>query len=299
MTGLTSEQARAALERVGQNSLPAKPQRALLARIFAQLKNALIYLLLAALAVDLAAWMLQGAVGVPLEALAILAIIFLNAGLGVLQEYRSEQALLELQRLGAPHAWVLRDQSFVRIAATQLVPADVVRLEAGDRVPADGIVEAPESLSVDESVLTGELLPVDKAQDEELLCGTLVTHGHCLMSVSRTGKYGNMGKLATSIGTIDTTKTPLEQRVAELGGRIARVVLVLYAGMALLGFAVQGWSHPLPILAPLRDVMGLVPRPTPYLGIVALALLTTLALGELILRVLRPKVAHSQIALAA
>lgn len=272
MTGLTSEQARAALERVGTNALPAKPPRALLVRIALQLKNALIYLLLAALAVDLAAWLLEGAVGVPLEALAILAIIFLNAGLGVLQEYRSEQALLELQRLGAPQAWALRDDAFVRIDATQLVPADVVRLEAGDRVPADGTVEAPESLSVDESVLTGEFLPVDKAEGEELLCGTIVTHGHCLMSVSRTGKYSNMGKLAASIGAIDTSKTPLEQRVAELGGRIARVVLVLCVAMALLGFAVQGWSQPLPILMfAVAFGVAVVPEGMPTMMTLALA----------------------------
>jgi Ca2+-transporting ATPase len=272
MTGLTSNQAREALERVGSNSLPAKPPRALLVRIFAQLKNALIYLLLAALAVDLAAWLLEGAVGVPLEALAILAVIFLNAALGVLQEYRSEQALLELQRLGAPRAWALRDESFVRIDAAELVPGDVVRLEAGDRVPADGTTLAPESLSVDESVLTGEFMPVDKTDGEELLSGTLVTHGHCLMSVSRTGKYSNMGKLAASIGAIDTGKTPLEQRVAELGGRIARVVLVLCVGVAVLGFSVQGWSHPLPILMfAVAFGVAVVPEGMPTMMTLALA----------------------------
>jgi P-type Ca2+ transporter type 2C len=272
MTGLTSDQAREALERVGSNSLPAKPPRALLMRIFAQLKNALIYLLLAALAVDLAAWLLEGAVGIPLEALAILAVIFLNAALGVLQEYRSEQALLELQRLGAPRAWALRDDSFVRIDAAELVPGDVVRLEAGDRVPADGVAAAPESLSVDESVLTGEFMPVDKAEGEELLSGTLVTHGHCLMNVSRTGKYSNMGKLAASIGAIDTSKTPLEQRVAELGGRIARVVLVLCVGVAVLGFAVQGWSHPLPILMfAVAFGVAVVPEGMPTMMTLALA----------------------------
>jgi P-type Ca2+ transporter type 2C len=272
LTGLTSDQARAALERFGTNALPAKPPRALLGRIFAQLSNALIYLLLAALAIDLAAWLMAGAIGVPLEALAILAIILLNAGLGVLQEYRSEQALLELQRLGAPRAWALRDQSFVRIDAAELVPGDVVRLEAGDRVPADGIVAAPESLSVDESVLTGEAMPVDKSVAEELLCGTLVTHGHCLMSVSRTGKNSNMGKLAASIGAIDTTKTPLEQRVAELGGRIARVVLVLCVGVALLGFAVQGLSHPLPILMfAVAFGVAVVPEGMPTMMTLALA----------------------------
>ena len=100
MTGLTADQARAALERFGANALPAKRPRSFAERFISQLKSALIYLLLFALAVDLVAWAMAGASGAPLEALAIFGVILLNAMLGVAQEYRSESALLELQRLG-------------------------------------------------------------------------------------------------------------------------------------------------------------------------------------------------------
>jgi Ca2+-transporting ATPase len=116
----------------------------LTARLLTQLDGALIYLLLLALVVDLVGWLLAGAHGTPLEALAILTIVVLNATLGVLQEYRSERALAELSRLGAPKAWALRDGNFYRVDATELVPGDVVRLEAGDRVPADGNALEPE-----------------------------------------------------------------------------------------------------------------------------------------------------------
>jgi len=155
VTGLTAEQARSALRRFGPNALPLKRPPSLVQRLGAQLKNALIYLLLLALLVDLVAWAVAGARGVPLEAVAILGVILLNAALGVLQEFRSERALLELRRLSAPRAWVLRSAYFERIDTAIIVPGDVVRLEAGDRVPADGAALQAETLSVDESALTG------------------------------------------------------------------------------------------------------------------------------------------------
>jgi Ca2+-transporting ATPase len=248
MTGLSSTEAQAALERVGPNALQAKPPKSILARLRAQLQSALIYVLLAALLIDLLAWALAGASGVPLEALAIFAVVLLNAGLGVLQEFRSERALLELERLGAPRAWVLRDDCFQHIDAAGIVPGDIVRLEAGDRVPADGATQHSESLNVDESVLTGESLPVEKNDGDELLSGTLISHGRALLLVQRTGPSSNMGKLAATLGSIDTSKTPLERRVDELGRRIARVVGVLCLLMVVGGFAVQGFSQPLPIL---------------------------------------------------
>ena len=271
-TGLTATQARETLERVGANTLPARAPRSLGSRVASQLKSALIYLLLLALTIDLAAWVLAGAMGVPLEAIAILAVVLLNAGLGVLQEYRSEQALRELQRLGAPRAWVARDGQFERIDAATIVPGDLVRLEAGDRVPADGLTEHPEALCVDESVLTGEALSVDKAVGDELLSGSIVAHGRALLRVTRTGERSNMGKLATTIGAIDTTKTPLEQRVDELGRRIARVVGVLCGLMALVGFAVQGWSQPIPILLfAVAFGVAVVPEGMPAMMTLALA----------------------------
>ncbi len=214
----------------------------------AQLKSALIYLLLIALAVDLVAWAIAGAQGVPLEALAILCVILLNAVLGVLQEYRSERALQELRRLGAPRAWVLRGGYFERIDAAAIVPGDVVRLEAGDRVPADGAVRAPETLCVDESALTGESMPVDKSEADRLLSGTLISHGRTSLEVDLTGPRSNMGKLAATLGAIDASRTPLEQRVDDLGRTIARVVAGMCLVMVVAGLAINGFSRPLPIL---------------------------------------------------
>jgi Ca2+-transporting ATPase len=248
VNGLTGEQAQEALRRFGPNALPAKRSRSFSSRVLGQLRSALMYLLLVSLAADLLAWTLAGAHGAPLEALAILCVILLNAVLGVLQEYRSEQALRELERLAAPRAWVLRDAYYQHVDAADIVPGDLVRLEAGDRVPADGVAHEPEALSVDESALTGESLPVEKSPGDELLSGTLVAHGHVTLEVQRTGPSSNMGRLAASLGAIDTSKTPLEQRVDELGTAIARAVAVLCLLMVAAGFALQGFSNPLPVL---------------------------------------------------
>jgi Ca2+-transporting ATPase len=272
-SGLSAEQAKELLGRVGRNALPAPPGRSLARRVLAQLKSALIYLLLFALAVDLAAWGLAGAVGAPLEAIAIAFVILLNAGLGVAQEYRSERALLELERLSAPRAWVQRDGCFQRVDAAEIVPGDVVRLEAGDRVPADGVADEPEALSVDEAVLTGESLPVEKAAGDGLFSGTLVSHGRALLLVQRTGLASNMGKLAASIGAIDVSKTPLEQRVDELGTRIARVVAVLCVSMVLAGLAIHGLSRPLPVLMfAVAFGVAVVPEGMPAMMTLALAI---------------------------
>src|SRR6478609_3571949 len=139
--GLTTAEATRRLLATGPNALAPPKRVGWWKRLFKQFKSALIYLLLFALAVDLVGWLRAGAKSLPVEALAVAAVLLLNAGLGLLQEYRSERALEELARLGAPKVWVLRDGVFSHLDVSSLVPSDVVRLEAGDRVPADGRAE--------------------------------------------------------------------------------------------------------------------------------------------------------------
>ncbi|HXK18682.1 MAG TPA: HAD-IC family P-type ATPase, partial [Polyangiaceae bacterium] len=273
MTGLSTAQARALLERHGANALPRQKPRAFLARLAQELKSALIYVLLFALFVDLATWAAAGARTLPLEALAIFGVLLLNAGLGVLQGYRSEQALAELQKLGAPRVWALRDGSFEKIDAVELVPDDVVRLEAGDRVPADGLVEKSEGMSVDESVLTGESLPVEKQNGDEAQSGSLVTRGRAFLRVTRTGPNSAMGKLAVSLGSIDVSKTPLEQRVDELGRQIAKVVAIICIAVVVFGLGVEGFSRWASILMfGVAFGVAIVPEGMPAMMTLSLAL---------------------------
>ena len=241
--GLSAEEARRRLVEIGPNALPAPERPSLAGRLVRQFTSALIYLLLLALAFDLAAWVHDGAHGVPVEALVILAVLVLNAGLGVLQEYRSERALDELAKLGSPRVWVLRDGAFDQHAVSELVPGDLVRLEAGDRVPADGVALRPESLSADESLLTGESVPIDKSDGDELLSGTLVVRGHTRLEVSRTGPRSAMGRLAGNLARGEPAKTLLERRIEALGRRVGVAVGVLSLFIVVGGLALEGLSR--------------------------------------------------------
>ena len=184
--GLTSEEARARLVRYGPNELPKARRGTLFRRFLRQFQSPLIYILLLAVFVDLLIWWFEGATGVPYESIAIAAILLLNTALGMYQEGKSEAALARLKEMAAPLAWVRRDGKLVHIPAAELVPGDVVHLEAGDRVPADGLLDA-EGILVDESVITGESLPVEKNRGDELLSGTLLMRGKAELELTRIG----------------------------------------------------------------------------------------------------------------
>jgi Ca2+-transporting ATPase len=241
--GLSNAEAEQRLAEYGPNALPEGKPTSIWLRVLRQLQNALVYLLLLAVVADLAVWFYAGAHGTPVEALAIVLIIVLNASLGVLQEYRSESALAELRALSLPHVWVNRAGKLQRIASDKLVPADVVRLEAGDRIPADGSLCTAQTLSVDESLLTGESLAVEKELHAELLSGTLVVRGHGFFRVTATGAQSNMGKLAASLSGLATTQTPLERKIDELGRQISKYVGILACIMLVVGLLVEGVSR--------------------------------------------------------
>ena len=241
--GLTSVEANRLLAELGPNALPAVTPPSLARRFVRQFRSALVYLLVVALLFDAGVWLWHGMHGAPLEAVAIAAVLLLNAGLGAFQEHRSEAALARLELLSAPEAWVLRDGTFLRIPSRKVVPGDVVRIEAGERVPADGIVVEPLGLMVDESILTGESVPVDKKTGEHVHSGTLAVRGLARLRVTDTGPNSAMGKLAFLIGTLDKAKTPLERRLDALGHRVAHWVAGLAVLIGLFGIAVNGWAR--------------------------------------------------------
>src|ERR1051326_7567080 len=137
----------------------------------------------------------------------------------------------------------MRDGLLVRLPSSQLVPGDVIRIEAGDRIPADGNLIETQGLAVDESVVTGESLPVEKSIGEQLLSGTLLVRGKGYMHVARTGTASTAGSLASMIGAIEAEQTPLEKRLSAFGAQIARWVLLLAAGLVVAGLVVEGWSR--------------------------------------------------------
>jgi len=240
INGLSSREAQRRLREFGLNIMPEAPAMPLWQRAARQFRSPLIYLLLIALAFDLGIWIFEGAATWPIEAIAIFVILILNAGLSTLQEYRSEQALAKLRELATPMAWVRRDGRFERIQGSRIVPGDVVRVGAGERIPADGKLLDGSGVMVDESVLTGESLPVEKEPGDDLFSGTLMVRARGQLSVLSTGPSSSMGRLATMLGSIRTEATPLEQRLRQLGQRIALWVGSLAVVLAILGVFAEG-----------------------------------------------------------
>jgi len=238
--GLTSAEAQSRLRQYGHNALPEKPPKPLWLRFLRQFQSPLIYILLFALVVDLVIFVLEGATGFPAESLAIALILLLNAGLGVYQESKSEEALTRLKAMSAPLVWVRRDGQLAHLPGAELVPGDVVRFEAGDRIPADSKLSVAEGVMVDESVLTGESMPVEKEIGGEVFSGTLLVRGKGYAEVSRTGTGSAMGRLAVMIGGIEAGETPLERRLAVFGRQIAIVILLMSILLVIGGVFVEG-----------------------------------------------------------
>ncbi|MDW8481900.1 MAG: cation-transporting P-type ATPase [Meiothermus sp.] len=242
LSGLSHAEAERLLREYGPNRLPEKPPEGLLGRLVRQFRSPLIYILLFALLVDLVIWGLEGRRDVPIESVAIGLILLLNAGLGVWQEGRSESALRRLKQLAAPMVWVRRDGRWQQIYADFLVPGDVVRLEAGERVPADAVV-LEGNPALDEAVLTGESLPVEKWPGDELYAGSLLVRGKAYARVERTGKESALGRLAVMLGEVEAEPTPLERRLRRFGHQVARVVLGVAFLVALGGVVLEGWHR--------------------------------------------------------
>jgi P-type Ca2+ transporter type 2C len=275
--GLEHSEASRRLLTVGENALPEPPSLPVWRRVLRQFASPLIYILLFALVFDAGVWYFEGAHGVPLESIVILVILALNATLGVVQEYRSEQALERLKALSAPQVWALRDGVFTRIPSRALVPDDIVRLEAGDRVPADGVLLAQEgstlNLSVDESVLTGESLPLEKDVNAEVFAGTLVVRGHALARIVRTGSRSAMGQLATLLAQVQEGKTPLERRLDAFSGWVARGVLLIAAVIVIGGVLAEGFERaPQVVLFAVALAVAAVPEGLPAVLTLTLAL---------------------------
>ena len=273
MHGLSTAEAAERLSRIGPNALPEQPADPLWRRFARQFNSPLIFILLFALAFDLGLWAYEGAHGWPIEASAIALILLFNAALGLYQEQRSEAALARLKALAGAQAWVLRDGELVRLPVPDLVPGDLVRIEAGDRIPADGSLEDAHGALLDESVLTGESVPVDKGIGDEAFSGTLLVRGRTFLTVTRTGAASAMGRLATMLGGIQLTKTPLERRVDVLGRQIARWVLAVAALLGVSGILAEGLARaPEMIIFAVALAVAAVPEGLPAVLTVALAL---------------------------
>jgi len=237
--GLGSEEAAARLLRFGANELdPAERIRAW-RKLLAQFADPLIYLLLFAAAVSVAAWVADGADGVPYEAIVIAVIVLLNAALGFVQEARAEHAVAALQRMAAATAGVMRDGRAQRVPAAEVVPGDLLLLEEGDAVSADARLVEVASLTVAEAPLTGESAPVAKATGgldapaalgdrlNMVFDGTAVTRGRGRAVVTATGMATEMGTIARLLGATEEQRTPLQREVSRIGRMLGVAVIAI------------------------------------------------------------------------
>ena len=239
-SGLSSAAAAERLARAGHNRLDPAAQVPTWRKLLAQFADPLIYLLLAAIVISVVAWALEGAHGVPFEAIVIAVIVVANAVLGFVQERKAEQAVAALQRMAAPTAALLRDGRQVRIPAAEIVPGDLLVLGEGDAVGADGRLVQVASLSVAESSLTGESEPVlkDSAtlpapaplgdRTNMVFSGTAVTRGRGRAVVTATGMGTEMGRIAALLGRTKEERTPL-QREVDLVGRMLGIAVIVIA----------------------------------------------------------------------
>jgi P-type Ca2+ transporter type 2C len=239
-SGLSSAAAAERLARAGHNRLDPAAQVPTWRKLLAQFADPLIYLLLAAIVISVVAWALEGAHGVPFEAIVIAVIVVANAVLGFVQERKAEQAVAALQRMAAPTATLLRDGRQVRIPAAEIVPGDLLVLGEGDAVGADGRLVQVASLSVAESSLTGESEPVlkDSAtlpapaplgdRTNMVFSGTAVTRGRGRAVVTATGMGTEMGRIAALLGRTKEERTPL-QREVDLVGRMLGIAVIVIA----------------------------------------------------------------------
>ena len=250
-SGLSEEQAEERLERYGENKLAEAKKTTVLQRFFQQLKDPMLLILLAAVAVSAVTNALSGESFT--EVFIILVVVLLNAVLGVIQESKAEAAIEALQSMTAAKCKVLRGGELKVIESSRLVPGDVVVLEAGDAVPADGRLLESASLKIEEAALTGESVPVNKAVevifdgdvplgDRRNMCymGSTVVYGRGRAVVTATGMGTEMGRIAGVLAQTEQEQTPLQRKLSQLGGVLSKLVLGICVFIFVFDLLVAG-----------------------------------------------------------
>jgi Ca2+-transporting ATPase len=274
--GLSTEQAEERLLEVGENAL-AEDKRTHPAKLFlGQFRDIMVIILLAATAVSVF-------LGEFYDAGTIIVIVLVNAIIGFSQELKTEKTLLALREMASPTAKCRRDGVLSVIAARELVPDDIIMLEAGDRVPADAALLVCKSVQAEESILTGESLPVNKSVTDTadsgneigkpniLYMGTIITKGSAEARVIATGLKTQMGKISGMLSEIEDEQTPLQKRLAELGKAVAAICLVVCIVVAAAGI-LRGEPILAMLMTGITIAIAAIPEGLPATVTIALAL---------------------------
>ena len=253
--GLTTEEAEKRLSQNGKNKLVEGKKESLIVRFFKQLAEPMTIILLVAAAISAGVEIYEGVINnhfeFPTDVIIILAVVLINAILGVLQESKAEKAIEALQEMSKAQSKVLRDGKQISIASEDLVIGDVIILEAGDAVPADARIIECASMKIEEAALTGESVPVDKKVDvltvgesgdvalgdrkNMVFMGSTVVYGRGKAVITGTGMNTEMGKIADALAQAEEGKTPLQIKLAQL----SKILTFLVIGICIVIFGVQ------------------------------------------------------------
>ncbi|KAF0110636.1 MAG: pacL [Chloroflexi bacterium] len=275
--GLSGDQAASRLEEHGPNELTAARRVSLWMLLFEQFKNVLIVILL--IAIVLSAFLGHG-----VEAIAIAVIVLFAVLLGFVQEYRAERAIEALKQMAAPTATALRDGEEIEVPARDLVPGDVIILRAGDRIPADSRLIESINLQIEEAVLTGESLPVEKHtaplsngdlavgdRKNMVYSGTAASYGRGRAVVVATGMDTEFGKIAQMLQTVETSRTPLQENLDKVGAMLARAAFVVVAIIVALGLF-RGQPFVEMLIFGIALAVAVVPEALPAVVTISLAI---------------------------
>jgi Ca2+-transporting ATPase len=275
--GLSHDEAKTRLQTYGPNELIEKKKKSPFMMFLDQFKDFMIIVLMAAAVIS-------GVIGELTDTIAIIVIVILNAVIGFVQEYRAEKAMEALKKMAGASAVVLREGSPATVPTGELVPGDVVLLEAGRIVPADMRITEAATLQVEEAALTGESVPVEKEtpalSDAELPLGdrknmsykgTFVTYGRGAGVVTATGMKTELGKIAAMLQGEEEVKTPLQKRLTAFGQRLAIAILAICAIVFVAGL-MRGEEPLLMLLTAISLAVAAIPEALPAVVTISLAL---------------------------
>ncbi|OXS63313.1 Ca2+-transporting ATPase [Bacillus sp. V-88] len=275
--GLSTEEVAIRRKQFGYNQLEEAEKQSALLLFFSQFKDFMVLVLLAAT-------LISGLLGEYIDAIAIIAIVFINGFLGFFQERKAERSLQALKELSAPQVSVLRDGKWVKIVSKDVIIGDVIRFASGDRIGADVRLIEANNLEIEESALTGESLPVTKSTnpvngenmslgdlENMAFMGTMVTRGNGIGVVTSIGMKTAMGQIADMIQNAETMTTPLQRRLEELGKILITVALVLTGLVVGIG-VIQGHDMYTMFLAGVSLAVAAIPEGLPAIVTVALSL---------------------------
>ncbi|MDP2637643.1 MAG: cation-translocating P-type ATPase [Candidatus Levybacteria bacterium] len=262
--GLSSSQAQEKLKNFGKNEINVASSFTALSIFLSQFKNILAGILFLAAIFSLI-------IGHVIDSAFISAVLILNAIFGFIQEYRAEKSLEKLKEYVRLTTRVIRDGKETQIPSSEIAPGDIVIISEGDRIPADGNLVAKSEVEVDESILTGESLPVEKKHGEELLSGTLVTRGGGHLLVMKTGMQTRFGQIAQTLSAVNADTTPLQKKLNSLAKIISALIMLASLLLIPLGL-LQNQSITFVLLLAVSIAVAAIPQGLPAVITIALAI---------------------------